>query len=311
MEVLTPAALYSLRETNLIPLPKGIQDVIATIHLAPTAPTFRKTGGARRKHDIDSNWRSRVLVEFHKRIKESDDPAYDECRMTLNKLVKSNVDRVVDVLLKAIVAAGAAAAAAAAGAQEDAAADMFRLRIVNLLFHQGITMPSYSALLADVTKAVIDAHPDAKDDLAANCNMDALNAMFNMSETIPFPSSELPDFEDLVCKWNKQRERRRGFIVFVSDLFVRGLVDMVVMKSAVDMVLPDLESNMRSPATSILTENVDQTITLLFEIMRAVSKSAMGTEIKERIAPILRLPRTEFPCLGMRSRFKMEDILKL
>jgi hypothetical protein len=45
--------------------------------------------------------------------------------------------------------------------------------------------------------------------------------------------------------------------------------------------------------------------------MRVASKTAMGTEIRERIIPLLKVPRADLPCLGMRSRFKMEDILKL
>ena len=291
---LTPEHIYGMRNTELLTLPDVIRKVIDSIYLQPTAPpAFRKTG-----RRLEGNWRSRILVEFHSKLKDTDDPEYTALRMTLNKLVKSNIEMVIKELLKGMETRAVEP-------------ELFRLRIVNLLFNQGITMPSYSALIADVCKAFIQAHPDAKEDLAANCNMDALNTMFNMSETMTFPSSELPGFDDLVCKWNKQRERRRGFIIFVSDLFARNLVSIEVMKSAVDLVLPDLETNMRSPATPLIAENVDQTVTFLFEMMRAIKDTPIGKEIKERLSPLLAAPRAELPCLGMRSRFKMEDILKM
>ena len=298
---LTPQVMYSLRETNLLPIPADIQAAIAKIALIAAAPPpFRKAaaagggGGARRKDD----WRARVLVDYHSKLKGTDDAEFTALRMTLNKLVKSNVEMVTSEFLKSTAA-------------RTTEPDLFRLRIVNLLFNQGMTMSTYSALVADVTKSFIAAYPEAQEDLAANFNTDALNSMFNMNETTTFPSSELPDFEDLVCKWNQQRGRRRGFIIFVSDLFARGLVGMDVMKSAVEMVLPDLETNMRSPMDTRIAENVDQTVTILFEMMRVVGKTEMGTEIKNRLRPILAAPRTELTCLGMRSRFKIEDILKL
>ena len=108
MTVLTPQLVYSFRNWNLLPLPRSVQDTIATLQLAPVQQGFVKKpkyqkSPRRRSHgsagsgpaaaDLSKNWRLAAVVEVRKRMKEVEDADYAEVFGMLNKLAKQNYEK--------------------------------------------------------------------------------------------------------------------------------------------------------------------------------------------------------------------------
>ena len=152
-----------------------------------------------------------------------------------------------------------------------------------------------------------EALPAVHDDLQIYCSLDTFNKMFDQSKTISFPDlTSMPkqQFEDELCTWHKQKELRRGFGVFASELHTRGLISENLLHEAVDTVLSDFEENIRKPKNEVVSESVDQVVTLLSEMAKLFGK---GSFISDKARQILAIPKTDTPCLGMRSRFKLDD----
>ena len=107
MTVLTPQLVYSFRNVNLLPLPRSVQDTIATLQLAPVQQGFVKKpkyqkSPRRRSHgsagsgaaaDLSKNWRVAAVLEVRKRMREVEDTDYAEVFAMLNKLAKQNYEK--------------------------------------------------------------------------------------------------------------------------------------------------------------------------------------------------------------------------
>ena len=104
--------------------------------------------------------------------------------------------------------------------------------------------------------------------------------------------------------WTKLKETKRGFAVYVAELFGRGLIPEEIVMAMVDAVFTDLRDSMGTPKTAVKEEHVDALVRFVF-----VMASKMSI-VKTRIREILALPRGDVPCLNMKSRFKLEDALK-
>lgn len=302
VKMITPSELYALRTMNLLPIPATVMDTIASMQLVPVAQVYsKKPAGYKKPFIASSSWRSEALIALTKtEFKSKDDPEFDTVRGIMNKIVASTVGRGTAEILEIIK-------------KRD---QMFRLRIVALLFDRGVSMPFFSKLIANVFDILFKDLPVLKDDLQFSCSAEAFDKMFDQSTTLVCPSSSEPDYNDKLCKFMKMKELRRGFAMFVTELHIRGLVDEEVISHSVKAASDDLSSLVANADDKALVENVDQMVTLLFETCKVIS-TRYGKEhiivkmIQQKAREIVAMPKTNTPCLGMRSRFKLEDTIKL
>ncbi|NDG71124.1 MAG: hypothetical protein EBY32_07430 [Proteobacteria bacterium] len=235
---------------------------------------------------INSNWRSNVLAEVARKVREKDDPDYDEINASINKVSKQNYAKIVESILNKLTTRDA----------------MFRLRVTTLLFDRGIRQNCYAPILADAYRDISKKNPDALVDLSTQIGM--FDTLYDVSKVVIVPPSTDPTFNDAIIAWTKQKETKRGFAVYTSELFSRGLLADGIMQSMVSQVGDDLKESVRLPKTPQGEEHVDHLVRFLAAIVPKVAF------VKPLVADILKIPRTETPCLCMKSRFKLEDAAK-
>jgi len=274
--------IYSSRATLTRPLPAEtaalLQKLATTFRPAFRRPIRREAHPAR-----DDNWRSNVLVEVARKVRDKEDPDYDEINAFLNKLSKQTYDKLVTAIKTKLAARDA----------------MFRLRITTLLFDRGIKQNFYASMLADAYNDIIKSHEDARQDLAVQIGM--FDTLYDTNAVILVPPSTDPKFNDMIIAWTKQKETKRGFAVYTAELFTRGLLPPGVMETMVRQVVDDAKESMRLPKTPQGEEHVDHLVRFLAAISPKVKL------VKELAIGLLAVPRTETPCLCMKSRFKLED----
>jgi hypothetical protein len=296
MATLNPDVMYSLRFSSLLKLPTVVQDVISSMHLTPVAPTFiRKPNFKKFKKnaDTDDDWRRELLIDLKATIRNKDDPDYETIIGIVNRIVASNVIEKATSILEII--------------SKRSQDEKFRMRAVNLIFDRGVTAPFYSKVMADLLEKLTDINPLIRDDLQIYCSMDTFNKLFDDAAVIVFPESNDPDFDDKVCQWTKQKERRRGFGIFITELYLRSLVPESLINEALSSVIQDLENNIKKPSNKILLESIDQIITFMSEILKLTDVPIVRTTAQA----ILATPKAECFNLGMRSRFRLEDCIRV
>jgi hypothetical protein len=302
VKMMTPCELYALRTTNLLPIPAAVMDTIASMQLVPVAQVYSKKPTGYKKPFIASNsWRTETIAMLKKtEFKSGDDPEFDTIRGIMNKIAASTVGKGTAEILEIIK-------------KRD---QVFRLRVVALMFDRGVSMPFFSKLIANVFDILFKDLPALKDDLQFSCSAEAFDKMFDQGATLVCPSSEQPDYDNKLCEFMKMKELRRGFAMFVTELHIRGLVDEEVIAHSVKAASDDMASLVSKPDDKTIIENVDQMVTLLFETCKVIA-TRYGKEhmivklIQQKARDIIAMPKTTTPCLGMRSRFKLEDTIKL
>ena len=286
--------LYSFRSAVHLPIPTTVLDMISAMQLAPVAPIYIKKPkkfALQRRSPADDSWRRDIINDLKATIRLKDDPDYEVIIGIINKVVKSTLDEKTKTIAETI------------GKRDQT----FRMRVVNFIFDRGVSMPFYAKLLADMFAQLCEALPAVHDDLQIYCSLDTFNKMFDQSKTISFPDlTSMPkqQFEDELCTWHKQKELRRGFGVFASELHTRGLISETLLHEAVGTVISDFEENIRKPKNEVVSESVDQVVTLLSEMAKLFGKDSF---ISDKAKQILAISKADTPCLGMRSRFKLED----
>ena len=295
--MLTPTDIYTLKNTSLLPLPQVVQDMIATMQLAPVAQVFAKKPYKKVTADRSSSWRTEIVVTLKKTEFKHDDPDYDAILAMTNKVAAS------------CVVARAADIAAIIGKRDEA----FRMRIVTLLFNRGVSMPFFSKLIANMFEILFATIPVIKEDVQFSCSIDTFNKMFDQNDTVVCPVSSDPDYANKLCAWTKKKDIRRGFGMFVTELHIRGLVDEDVIRSATTTTLDDLFEMIRKPTDRAVTETVDQLVTFLFESTKVlVTRFGKDHPIVKLVSAKSReayaTSKDSTPCLGMRSRFKLQDV---
>lgn len=307
---MTPDEIYALRTTNLLPVPPAVLDSIAAMQMAPVAPVYTKKPTYKKphhhphgsRHSDAMSWRTAAISSFKKTEIAHDDPDYETVLGVSNRVALATLSE------------GAAEVTAVLKKRADD--QVFRLRIVTLLFNRGVSMPFYSKLMANMFELIYKDVPALKEDLAFVCSVDTFNKMFDQTETIVCPSTTDPEYEDKLCKWSKKKELRRGFGMFVTELHIRGLVDDDVIDTAIRTSVEELSEMIVKPNSPALAENVDQLVTFLFESAKVVA-SRFGKEhptvkaLAAKGAEIYKMPKPDTPCLGMRSRFKLDDLSRL
>lgn len=302
VKMITPTELYALRTTNLLPIPAAVMDMITSMQLVPVAQVYSKKPAGYKKPFIASNsWRSEALIALTKtEFKSKDDPDFDTIRGILNKIAASTVGKGSGEILEIVK-------------KHD---QIFRLRVVALMFDRGVSMPFFSKLIANVFDILFKDIPALKDDLHFSCSAEAFDKMFDHNTTLICPSSEEPGYNDKLCTFMKLKELRRGFAMFVTELHIRGLVDEDVISHSVKNASDDMVELITKPEDRTIVENVDQMVTLLFETCKVIvtrygKEHIIVKQIQQKAREIVAKPKNTTPCLGMRSRFKLEDTAKL
>jgi hypothetical protein len=284
METLTVSSIYALRPSVKQPLPNSVIEVFSKLRTS-FRPVYRRP--LRREHAAEVvDWRKNVLVETLRKVREKDDADYDEINAAINKLSKPTYTKLTDMIKAKI-------------ASRDA---MFRLRVTTLLFDRGIRQNFYASLLADLYSDIVKSEEDARSDLATQVDM--FDSLYDTSAVTIVPSADDAGFANALIAWNKQKETKRGFAVYTSELYSRGLIPEATMSTFVKTIVDDLGESMRHPKSPPTEEHVDHLVRFLAAVAPKVK------EVKPMVGNLLAVPRSETPSLCMKSRFKLEDVAK-
>lgn len=279
---------YSLRAVPRPALDDAVQQIISRLKIS-FKPAFRRAPPPKRTPSVEEplNWRTQALVNLHRKVREKDDADYDEIISSLNKLTKQTYAKMLGVVLDKL-------------SKRD---EMFRMRVATLLFDRGCTQTFFAPLMADMYDDVSKIYPDALADLLTQVSM--FDTLYAVSNVTIVPSHTDVGYDDAIIAWTKQKEKKRTFAVYIAELFARGLIPRETMTALVKTVLDDLVDAVRQPKTEAAEEHVDSLVRFVFAVAGKVP------EMKQVVKDILAIPRAETTCLNMKSRFKLEDSLKL
>jgi hypothetical protein len=293
---LTVSQVYSVRFGVKLPLPGLVQDNIAKLRITAAAyKPVRHPPKHHKQHKHDSeNWRIRSIAGYVSRIKDNDDPDYHSIFAMLNKLSASNLLQLSKEASEII-------------AKRD---QEFRLRISTLLFSKAISESMFASLMADLAVKVNESNSELRDDLILQASM--FPKLYDINTTLTYPSSSEPDYDNKVVLWMKQKDKRRGYAKFLTQLFIRDLITEELMVSSVENVISELKSIAKQPRTEQTDENTTQFVDFLFESAKLLPVRAVVIRnlMKSSLTEVLAIPRHDVPSLGMRSRFRLEDALK-
>jgi hypothetical protein len=280
------ATLYSLRSSPRPALSDVIRNTISTLKIS-FKPSFRRQIVRRAPAEEASNWRELAMLAVHRKVREKDDADYDEVNAFLNKLTKQTYDKMMVAIMEKL----------------DKRDSMFRLRVTTLLFDRGIQQTFYAPLMADAYKDIASAYPDARQDLMVQVMMfDTLYAETNVTIV---PQHTEAGYAEAIIAWTKQKEKKRTFAVYVSELFARGLIPQELMSAFVKTIMDDLKECVRQQKTPAGEEHVDALVRFVFAV------AAKVPEVKDPVRQVLGIPKAETPCLNMKSRFRLDDAMKL
>jgi hypothetical protein len=277
-------SIYALRPSVKQPLPDSVVEIFSKLRTS-FRPVYRRP--IRREPPVEvANWRQNVLVETLRKVREKDDADYDEINAAINKLSKPTYSKLTDMIKSKIAARD----------------PMFRLRVTTLLFDRGIRQNFYASLLADLYSDIVKAEEDARSDLATQVDM--FDSLYDTSAVTIVPSSTDAGFTDALIAWTKQKETKRGFAVYTSELYSRGLIPEATMAAFVKTIADDLGETIRHARTPPTEEHVDHLVRFLAAVAPKVK------EVKALVRTIIAVPRVETPSLCMKSRFRLEDVAK-
>lgn len=294
----TVAEIYDVRGCSKLPLPRSVQDNIARLRITPVAykpfrPPQRHVTFKARQPSLPDNWRIAVVSNYVSKVREKDDADYFDVFQILNKVSSSTLDKLIGDAVTIIK-------------KRD---HEFRLRVATLLFNKAITEHMYASVMADCAVKLVGEFPDMREDISVQVEM--FTKLYDLNDTLTYPSIDNPDYDNLVISWMKQKDKRRGYAKFMTQLFVRNLVNETVLKTSLDDVIRELGILARQPKSEQTEENTTQFVDFLFECAKVLPKdSTIKTLIRTSGTEILSLPRQELSSLCMRSRFKLEDTVK-
>lgn len=277
-------SIYAARSLPRVELSQSILDTISRLKLS-FKPIFRKPYQPPRRKEETPNWRETALVDVVRKVREKDDPDYDAVSSAINKLSKANYAKLTAEVLGFL-------------AKRDG---LFRLRVTTLLFDRGIRQPFFAPILADLYADLAKANADVVGDLSIQLQM--VDVLYDTGNVTMIPSADDPGYDAAVIAWTKQKELKRGFAVYLTELYSRGLVPQETMTKDVSDVLEDLRESVKTPKSKVKEEHVDALVRFVFAVAGKV-------DIRVPIRELLALPRAESPNLTMKSRFSLEDALK-
>lgn len=293
MEI-SSALVYSMRYIPKLLLSDAIAANISKLRLIPVVYRPVRPKLRVRRDESKENWRENSLKDVHRRIRETSDANYDEILGIFNKVSTSTLRQLSAEAVKILRSRD----------------EQFRLRVVTLLFDKAIKGSAYASLMADLAVQLNAEFPEIADDLSIQIKM--FSSLYDMTDTLLFPSSSDPMFNDKVIAWSKQKDVRRGYSRFLTHIYIRNLISSEVLHDDMNRIIEDLEVSVSQPKTEKLEEIITQYADFLFEIGKILPVTAVELRglIQTRVGIILARPRIELPALNMRSRFKLEDAEK-
>lgn len=277
-------SIYAARNLPRPSVPQEVKDIIAKLKISFKPRFYPPT---RRREKEADDWRESALADVVRKVRERDDPDYDEINAYLNKLTKQTYTKLILEILARME-------------KRDA---LFRLRVTTLLFDRGIRQNFFAPLMADAYSDIIKKFPDATQDLLAQVSR--FDELYDTGKLVVIPSSEDAGFDEAVIAWTKLKEMKRGYAVYVAELFGRGLIPEDIMTTMVNLVFADMLESLAAPKTAVKEEHVDALVRFVFAMAGKMQL------VKTKIREILAIPRGDAPCLNMKSRFKLEDALKV
>jgi len=277
-------SIYAARSLPRAELAPAIADTISRLKLS-FKPVYRKPYVAPRRKEEAANWRETALVDVVRKVREKDDADYDGVSSAINKLSKANYAKLSAEVLGLL-------------AKRDG---LFRLRVTTLLFDRGIRQPFFAPILADLYSDLVKSVPESSGDLSIQLQM--VDVLYDTGNVTMIPSADDPGYDEAVIAWTKQKELKRGFAVYLAELYSRGLVPQETMTTYVTGMLDDLQESIKTPKSKVKEEHVDALVRFVFAVAGKV-------DIRTPIRGILALARAETPNLTMKSRFSLEDALK-
>jgi hypothetical protein len=292
-----------VRFGNKLPLPKGIQDNIAKLRITPAAyKPFRlppKHNAYRPKYEPRvevslGNWREQSLREYVSKVKDKGDPEYFEVFSMLNKITAKNLVQMSDEIIAILH-------------KKD---QEFRLRVTTLLFHNAISEPMFTSILADCAIRLNAAFPDVAEDFRVQAKM--FSTLYDTTTTLTYPQSSEENFNDKIVMWMRQKMKRRGFAKFTTQLFIRGLIEEDLIVGLIKDVLVEVKLIAAQPKSEQTEENTTQYVDFLYETSKALPATSKDLKliIRTELTSFLQIPRQDLPSLCMRSKFRVEDALK-
>lgn len=292
------AEIYDVRGCSKLPLPRSVQDNIARLRITPVAykpfrPPQRHVTFKGSKPSLPDNWRIAAVSNYVSKVREKDDADYFDVFQILNKIAPSTLNKLVGDAIEITK-------------KRD---HEFRLRVATLLFNKAITEHIYASLMADCAVKLVKEFPDMREDISIQVEM--FTKLYDLNDTLTYPSIDNANYDNLVISWMNQKDKRRGYAKFMTQLFVRNLVDEFVLKTSLEDVIREINILACQPKSEQTEENTTQFVDFLFECAKVLPKSsALKTLIHTSGTQILTFPRAELPSLCMRSRFKLEDTVK-
>jgi len=290
------ALVYSVRFDDKLELSDELMKNISK--LRTTAAAYRPVRPVRPKYvarkPLDDNWRAKVLVDYVRRVRETDDPEYDNIFAIFNKIAVPTLNTLSDEAIKILKKGD----------------ERFRLRVTTLLFDRAIKGSVYAGIMADLAVKLNNVIPDVAEDLQTHIQL--FTTIYDMSETLVYPSSTEAGYDDKLIAWSKQKDVRRGYARFLTHLFTRELISGHALQDSMQKVIQDLGTTVVQPKTAQTEENVTQFADFLYEIAKLLKPTAVELRglIVSRVEQILKVPRESVPSMNMRSRFKLEDAVK-
>jgi hypothetical protein len=297
---LTSVQVYSVRFGNKLSLPKSVQDNIAKLRIVPVAfkpfrqPPQKHLPFRQKQASLPENWREKAISDYVSKLKDKGDPDYYEVFAILNKLAPANMEKLSTETIAIL------------GKRDE----QFRLRVSTLMFNKAITEPLFSSVIADFAKILVEKAPEIVEDLHTQILL--FPKLYDTAETIVYPTNGDPDFDNKVIKWFGQKEKRRGYSKFMTQLFVRSLVSQEVIHNSIKHVVDDMNDTASQKHSSMTEENTTHLVDFLFECGKALPVSSVELRklLHTSATVCLQRPRPELPSLCMRSRFKLEDLAK-
>ena len=301
---LTVAQMYSVRFGTKLPLPGVVQDNIAKLRITqatykPFRPPKHHSHPPKHHHKHETgtfseNWRVKSLVGYVSRIKDNSDPDYNTVFGILNKVSPTNLDLLSKESIDII------------GRRDQE----FRLRVTTLLFNKAISESMFANVMADFAVKLYSANSEVREDLVLQASM--FPKLYDINLTLTCPSTTDADYNNKLILWAKQKDKRRGYAKFLTQLFIRDLITEELMISSIENVMTELKMIARQPQTEQTDQNIAQFVDFLFETSNLLSNKPCGVReiLKTSIMEILAIPRSEIPSFSKRSQFRMEDALK-
>jgi hypothetical protein len=294
--MVTSALIYSLRFEAKLCLPDAMKARIGQLRVIPAQYRPARPMRAKREYTpLDkANWRSSIIADIVRKVRETTDPQYDEMFGIFNKIADQNMDKLSQEAIAILV-----------GRDQE-----FRLRVTALLFDKAIRGSAYARVMADLAMILNAKIPEVSEDLAIHVQM--FGTLYDMKDTLTFPKIDEPGFDDKVVEWAKQKDVRRGYARFLTHLYSRELVSGQALQESMQKVLMDLKDTLVQAKSEQSEENVTQFADFIYEIAKLLKATAVELRglILSNVEGILDRPRPELPSLNMRSRFKLEDAVK-